>query len=146
MNANIFENGNVRTIDVPAQLSRAGAAFHPTNPDRLYLFGGKRENSDSQAALAYHFEDNTFHEMSTLMPYYTFAPACESYIKSNGHAVSTFYYGCLFFEPFFHTSLPYFLVLSGHLGGEKESSIDYKGLMRWWFFPNSKAKIKCSYE
>ena len=89
MNANIFENGNVRTIGVPNKLTRACAAFHPTNPNRVYLFSGLQENFESQAIMAYHFEDETFHQMTAIVPYFTRRSACEAYIKSNSHAVST---------------------------------------------------------
>ena len=85
---NIFENGNVRTVSVESKLTKACAVFHPTNPDRVYLFGGWAGYSKNQATSSYHFEDDTFHQMSALMPYYISAPACESYIKSNSHAVS----------------------------------------------------------
>ena len=89
MNANIFENGNVRTIGVPNKLTGACAEFHPTNPNRLYMFSGSQENTKSQVILAYHFEDDTFHQMTAIMPYFTKRSACEAYIKANGHAVST---------------------------------------------------------
>ena len=89
MNANIFENGNGKTIGVPKKLTRACAAFHPTNPNRLYMFSGSQDNTKSQAILAYHFEDETFHQMTAIVPYFTRRSACEGYTKSNGHAVST---------------------------------------------------------
>ena len=90
-NSIIFENGETRIINAPEKHTQACAIFHPTNADRVYIFGGYKNTVKSNQAIAYHFEDDTYHQLSN-MPYVSISHTCQNYVKSNGNAVSFIFF------------------------------------------------------
>ena len=91
-NAILFESGVTRTVNVPQKRTQACAAFHPTNPDRLYIFSGWEGWKKVTATWVYHLDDDTYHQLGTDMPYFSSSHSCDSFVKSNGNAVSTIDY------------------------------------------------------
>ena len=64
------------------------AAFHPTNDNIVFLFGGRDENSNGMKnAFKVHLDDGSHHnlkDMDNILSYH----ACMGFVKKDGRPVS----------------------------------------------------------
>ena len=84
----LYQGGQSKTMIASYERYMGCAAFHPTNDNMVFLFGGLNENSQRQKnAFKVHLDDGSHHNLKDL-DYHLYLHACMGFVKKDGRPVS----------------------------------------------------------
>ena len=88
----LYQGGQSKTMTALYERYMGCAAFHPTNDNIVFLFGGLNENSQRQKnAFKVHLDDGSHHNLKDL-DYHLYLHACMGFVKKDGRPVCSIFF------------------------------------------------------
>ena len=86
-----YQGGQTKTMTALYERFLGCAAFHPTNDNEVFLFGGRNENGNRmQNAFKVHIDDGSHQDLKNL-DYSLSYHACMGFVKKDGRPVRFVY-------------------------------------------------------
>ena len=84
-----YQGGQTKTMIALYERHAGCAAFHPTNDNIVFLFGGLDEDENKmRKAFKVHLDDGSHHDLKD-MDYSMLYHACMGFVKKDGRPVSS---------------------------------------------------------